>query len=50
MIQRLSIRTRAQASLVDITADVERAVQTAGVTEGTALLFVPHTTCGIFKT
>jgi secondary thiamine-phosphate synthase enzyme len=47
MIQRLSIRTRAQACLVDITAEVARAAQAAAVAEGTVLLFVPHTTCGL---
>ena len=47
MLQRLTVRTRARESLVDITEDVQQAVAQAGVAEGTALLFVPHTTCGI---
>lgn len=47
MLQRLSIRTRSQECLVDITAEVAQAAQATGVTEGTVLLYVPHTTCGI---
>ena len=47
MIQRLTVRTHAQECMVDITAEVARAVSAAGLTEGTALLYVPHTTCGI---
>jgi secondary thiamine-phosphate synthase enzyme len=47
MLQRLSVRTTARECLVDITAQVRGAVQAAGVQEGTALLYVPHTTCGI---
>lgn len=47
MIQRLAIRTRAQECLVDITVEVGHVVQATGVTEGTALLYVPHTTCAI---
>lgn len=47
MLQRLTIRTTAQECLVDITAEVRGAVLTTGITEGTALLYVPHTTCGI---
>ncbi|HMO59899.1 MAG TPA: secondary thiamine-phosphate synthase enzyme YjbQ [Roseiflexaceae bacterium] len=47
MLQRLTVRTHAQECLVDITGEVRRAVQGAGVAEGTALLYVSHTTCGI---
>lgn len=47
MLQRLTIRTTAQECLVDITAEVGSAVQATGIAEGTALLYVPHTTCGI---
>lgn len=47
MLQRLSIRTTARECLIDITAPLRGAVQAEGVQEGTALLYVPHTTCGI---
>lgn len=33
--------------MVDITAEVQAAATTGGVREGTALLYVPHTTCAI---
>lgn len=47
MLQQLTVRTSARECLVDITNEVERAVRAANVAEGTALLYVPHTTCGI---
>jgi secondary thiamine-phosphate synthase enzyme len=47
MIQELSIRTKAQACFVDITGEVARLVQQASLISGTALLYVPHTTCGL---
>jgi secondary thiamine-phosphate synthase enzyme len=47
MLQRLSVRTTARECLMDIGAAVAGLVQDSGVTEGTALLYVPHTTCGI---
>ena len=47
MIHRLSVRTGARECLVDITAHVAEAVADAGVGDGTALLYVPHTTCGL---
>jgi secondary thiamine-phosphate synthase enzyme len=47
MIQRLSIRTPSQAALVDITGEVAVAVHDSSVSEGTALLYVPHTTCAL---
>ncbi|MCS6883450.1 MAG: secondary thiamine-phosphate synthase enzyme YjbQ [Oscillochloridaceae bacterium] len=47
MLQRLTVRTPAQACLVDITGEVRDLARAAGVTEGTVLLYVPHTTCAI---
>jgi secondary thiamine-phosphate synthase enzyme len=47
MFERLSIRTHARECMVDITSEVQQVVQTTGIAEGTALLYVPHTTCGI---
>lgn len=46
MLQRLTVRTPAQACLVDITGEVQNLVRATGVAEGTVLLYVPHTTCG----
>jgi secondary thiamine-phosphate synthase enzyme len=47
MLQRLTVRTPARECLVDITSEVARATTDSSVAEGTALLYVPHTTCGI---
>ncbi|NNJ12864.1 YjbQ family protein [Chloroflexales bacterium ZM16-3] len=47
VLKRLAIRTHTQECLVDITDRVAQAVTDSGVSEGTTLLYVPHTTCGI---
>lgn len=47
MLHELSIRTRAQECLVDITDEVAHVVRNSTVEYGTALLYVPHTTCGL---
>jgi secondary thiamine-phosphate synthase enzyme len=47
MVQRLSVRTSQRAQLVDITRDVQEAVERSGVSDGVATVFVPHTTAGI---
>ena len=47
MLHELSIRTSAQTGLVDITDEVARVVHEHGLGSGVALLYVPHTTCGI---
>ena len=47
MLHELSVRTSAQECMVDITAEVARVVRDSSTGAGTALLYVPHTTCGI---
>ena len=47
MLQRLQIPTRSRECFVDITAQVAEAVQASGVADGTAVLYVPHTTCAL---
>jgi secondary thiamine-phosphate synthase enzyme len=47
MLDELAIHTSAQECMVDITAQIARLVAKHKVTAGTALLYVPHTTCGI---
>jgi secondary thiamine-phosphate synthase enzyme len=42
-----SVRTPRRSAFVEITGQVQSYVQTAGVTEGVAVVFVPHTTAGI---
>jgi secondary thiamine-phosphate synthase enzyme len=47
MLKELSVKTSAQECLIDITIEVAQLVRESGVAAGTALLYVPHTTCGI---
>jgi secondary thiamine-phosphate synthase enzyme len=41
------IRTSKGQEIVDITTRVREAVRTAGVADGLAVVFVPHTTAGV---
>ena len=43
----IRVRTQRQMQMVDITANVEAVARASSVDEGTVLLFVAHTTCGI---
>lgn len=43
----LTVKTRAQTELVDITAQVGRLVAESSVTHGLCLVYVPHTTAGV---
>jgi len=43
----LDIRSRQQVEMIDVTAEVRRAVRDAGVEAGLAVLFVPHTTAAV---
>jgi secondary thiamine-phosphate synthase enzyme len=47
MMTTLNVRTQARNEIVDITAQVRRAVREAGATEGLCVVFVPHTTAGV---
>jgi secondary thiamine-phosphate synthase enzyme len=44
---RLKIATRQEFDVVDITADVEKVLISSGIEEGYALVYSPHTTCGV---
>ncbi|MCH8011276.1 MAG: YjbQ family protein [Candidatus Marinimicrobia bacterium] len=44
---KLSIPTHRRIDFVDITSQVQREVASSGVIEGTIMIYVPHTTCGI---
>ncbi len=43
----ITLRTNARCQLLDITADVQRAIQECGLENGLATVFVPHTTAGL---
>jgi secondary thiamine-phosphate synthase enzyme len=44
---RVNISTSREFEIIDITADVEKALLESGVEEGYALVYSPHTTCGV---
>lgn len=46
-LNTLRVPTQRQMQMADITRQVRDAVATSGVREGTVLLYVPHTTCGV---
>ena len=43
----LSVKTSEHCQFVNIDHSVQRAIEESGVTDGTCVLFVPHTTAGI---
>jgi len=47
MIHELKVRTEQQVQLREITWEVQKIVEKSGITEGMALLFVPHTTAAV---
>lgn len=46
-MKTITVPTRAQVEMIDITADVSAAIAESGVTEGAVIVFVPHTTAAI---
>jgi len=47
MKTEFSVRTTKREEMVDITSSVQRAVRESGVSSGFAIVYVPHTTCGV---
>ncbi|MGH2705689.1 MAG: secondary thiamine-phosphate synthase enzyme YjbQ [Actinomycetota bacterium] len=45
--EKLQIATKGPYDIIDITADVEKALIESGIDEGYALVFSGHTTCGV---
>ncbi len=43
----VSVKTTAREEMVDITHQVRREVEKAGVTDGLCVVYVPHTTSGV---
>lgn len=43
----LTVRTSRRSQLVDITAEVNKAIASSGIVSGVCYLFVPHTTAGV---
>ena len=46
-MQTLNVKTDRRTQLVDVTAQVQVAVASSGVTEGICYLYVPHTTAAV---
>lgn len=46
-MQTLEIQSRQRVELLDVSAEVRRAIRVSGVREGLAVLHVPHTTAGL---
>ena len=46
-MKNITLRTGRRCELVDITGQVQRAVQECGLDEGLAMVLVPHTTAGL---
>jgi secondary thiamine-phosphate synthase enzyme len=47
VLRQLEIRSRTRTEFIDITAEVQEIVRTAGIRSGVCHLFVMHTTAGI---
>jgi secondary thiamine-phosphate synthase enzyme len=46
-METIEIRTRTRIEFVDVTSRVSEIAARSGVTEGTVLVYVPHTTAGV---
>ena len=46
-MQTLTVKTGSRVEMIDITSQVADAIAKEGVSEGIAVVFVPHTTAGI---
>jgi secondary thiamine-phosphate synthase enzyme len=46
-VQTLSVATTARVEMIDITADVAEAIRKENVSDGIAVVFVPHTTAAV---
>ena len=47
LVQVAAVKTGARTEIKDITAEINRLIQRAGVENGLCCLYVPHTTAGI---
>jgi len=46
-MQTLTVKTERRTQLLDVTAEVQKAVSVAKISKGICYLYVPHTTAGI---
>ncbi|MBN1931597.1 MAG: YjbQ family protein [Desulfobacterales bacterium] len=43
----LTVKTKSQTELIDITFEIQQLVSSSGINEGLCILFVPHTTAAV---
>ena len=46
-MKTISVKTHAQTEMIDITTEVQSALQAMGIQDGVCLLYVPHTTAAV---
>jgi len=46
-MKELHVASKKRSEMIDITAQIQRVVEEEHVTEGTVLVYVPHTTAGV---
>lgn len=46
-MQKLSIKTSRKNELIDITAQIKKALETSDIKDGICIIFCPHTTAGL---
>lgn len=46
-MKTVSVKTKARKQMLDVTAEVQKAVSESGIKEGLVMAYVPHTTAGI---
>ncbi len=47
MLQKLKLQTTARTLMLDVTGQVQKAVERSGIRSGLACIFTPHTTAGV---
>lgn len=47
MLTTISISSKSRTELIDITSEVQKAVNSAGINEGICIIYTPHTTAAI---
>ncbi|HPA47127.1 MAG TPA: secondary thiamine-phosphate synthase enzyme YjbQ [bacterium] len=47
-MRRIQVSTQSRSQMVNITGQVQREVQASGISEGICVVYVPHTTAGVF--
>jgi secondary thiamine-phosphate synthase enzyme len=46
-VKRIEVKTGRSQEMVDVTAKVKHVIKDSGVSSGTCIVFVPHTTAGV---